>query len=85
MGLATDDGLAAVLVRLDDRSADKKYDQSVQYAEKAAALFAERSTLKNVERANYRNVLNQLVNYYKGKKNEAKVKQYEDQLKTLGT
>lgn len=63
---------------------NKKYDESAVYAEKAAELFAERSTLKNVEKANYKNVLNQLVNYYKGKKNEAKVKQYEDRLKALG-
>ena len=63
---------------------NKKYDEQAGYAEKAAALFAERTTLKNVEKANYKNLLNQLVNYHKSKKNDAKAKQYEDALKSLG-
>ena len=63
---------------------NKLSDESIKYAEAAANAFASRSDLKMVDKANYRSVLNQLVNYYKRKNQEDKVKQYEDKIKELG-
>lgn len=63
---------------------NKKYDEMVPYAEAAAQQFSERSELKAVEKANYKSVLNQLVNYYKFRKQADKAKTYEDKMNTLG-
>lgn len=65
-------------------SINKLYDQSATYAETAAQQFSERTELKAVEKANYKSVLTQLVNYYKSKKQLDKAKVYEDKAKTLG-
>lgn len=63
---------------------NKKYDEMVKYGETAAQQFSERGELKAVEKVNYKNVLNQLVNYYKFKKQTDKAKTYEDRAKALG-
>lgn len=62
---------------------NKKYEDLVKYGETAAQLFSERTDLKNVEKANYKAVLNQLANYYRFKKQADKAKTYEDKAKTL--
>lgn len=64
---------------------NKLADQSATYAEKAAEQFATRTDLKIVDKANYRSVLNQLVNYYRKKGDDAKVKQYQDKITALGS
>jgi hypothetical protein len=63
---------------------NKMYDESITYAETAERLFSEKKELKNVEKANYKAILTQLSNYYKGKKQADKAKTYEDKLKQLG-
>jgi hypothetical protein len=63
---------------------NKKYEDMVKYGEAAAQLFAERSDLKAVDKANYKQVLTQLANYYKFKKQADKAKTYEDRAKALG-
>ena len=63
---------------------NKITDESIPYAEAAEKGFSERTDLKLVDKANYRTVLNQLANYYKGKKQLDKAKVYEDKLKNLG-
>jgi hypothetical protein len=62
---------------------NKKYEESIKYAETAAQQFGERSELKPVEKANYKSVLNTLANYYKTKKQLDKAKSYEDKAKAL--
>ena len=62
---------------------NKKYEEMVKYGETAVQQFSERTELKNVEKANYRSVLNQLANYYRYKKQLDKAKTYEDRAKTL--
>jgi hypothetical protein len=61
-----------------------KYEDLAKYGEAAAQLFAERTDLKNVEKANYKSVLTQLANYYRFKKQADKAKTYEDKAKALG-
>lgn len=64
---------------------NKRYEDLVKYGEAAVQLFSERSSdLKNVEKANYKQVLNQLANYYRFKKQADKAKTYEDRAKALG-
>lgn len=63
---------------------NKKYDQMIPYAEAAVQEFSARTDLKSVDKANYKNMLNQLVRYFKSKKQTAKVTEYEEKLKTLG-
>ncbi len=64
---------------------NKLQDASLPYAEAAAQQFGSRTDLKLVDKANYRSVLNQLMNYYKKKGNDAKVTEYENKLKGLGS
>jgi hypothetical protein len=61
-----------------------KYDDMVKYGEAAAQLFSQRTELKTVEKANYKQVLTQLANYYRFKKQPEKAKSYDDKAKSLG-
>lgn len=63
---------------------NKKYDDLGKYGETAAQLFSERNDLKTVEKANYKQVLTQLANYYRFKKQPDKAKTYDDKAKALG-
>mgnify|MGYP003286350503 CR=1 FL=1 len=63
---------------------NKISDQSIQYAEAAEKAFAQKTDMKLVDKANYKSILNQLANYYKGKKQPEKAKVYEDKLAALG-
>ena len=63
---------------------NKKYDESVTYAEAAEKMYAAKQDLKAVEKVNYKAVLNQLSNYYKNKKQLDKAKTYDDKIKSLG-
>lgn len=63
---------------------NKIQDQMLPYAEAAAEKFGARTDLKLVDKANYKSVLNQLMNHYKRKGNDAKVKETEEKLAKLG-
>lgn len=63
---------------------DKKYEDMHTAALKAYELYTARAAeLKVQEKANYRKVINQLVDYYQKKKNTERVTFYQGKLKTL--
>ena len=64
---------------------NKLQEQTLPYLEAAAQNFGSRTDLKLVDKANYKSVLNQLMNYYKKKGNDAKVTEYDTKLKQLGS
>ncbi len=62
---------------------NKKYDELFTYASVAHQQYEKMPELKAGEKANYRIMTNQLIDYYRNKKQADKVKMYEDKLKTL--
>lgn len=66
-----------------NKEIEKKYDEQVVYSLAAYEAYGKNTELKASEKANYRNVTLQLVDYYKMKKQADKVKIYEAKLATL--
>ncbi|HEU0111296.1 MAG TPA: hypothetical protein VFQ73_10490 [Flavisolibacter sp.] len=63
---------------------DKKYEEFYTYSQKAYDLYAaDAATLKAVDKANYRKVINQLIDYHQRKKQTDKVAMYQEKLKSL--
>lgn len=63
---------------------DSKYETMYTYSQKAYDLFsAHEATMKAQDKANYRKVINQLIDYYSRKKQTDKVTFYQDKLKQL--
>ena len=62
---------------------DVKYESLNTYSQKAADMYAKETTLKAQDKANYRKVINQLIDYYTRKKQTDKVTALEEKLKTL--
>jgi hypothetical protein len=63
---------------------DKKYEEFYGYSQKAYDLYsADAAHLKAQDKANYRKVINQLIDYHQRKKQTDKVAFYQDKLKTL--
>ncbi len=62
---------------------NKKYDELFTYASVAHQQYEKLPEMKVGEKANYRIMTNQLIDYYRMKKQADKVKFYEDKLKTL--
>ncbi len=63
---------------------NKKYDELYTYSFKAYNLFTDDyASLKAQDKANYRKVINQLIDYHQKKKQADKVTMYQDKLKTL--
>lgn len=51
---------------------DASYDESAQYYEKAAAVYAQKATLEGTEKRNYRIIAGNLAQYYSYKRESAK-------------
>jgi hypothetical protein len=63
---------------------NKKYEELYTYSLKAYELFgAEGSNLKPQDKANYRKVVNQLIDYHNRKKQTDKVAMYQEKLKGM--
>lgn len=62
---------------------DKKYEELLGAALKAYEMYAAEPTLKVQDKANFRKVINQLIDYYQRKKNTERVTFYQNKLKTL--
>ena len=63
---------------------DKKYEEFYTYAQKAFDLYTQDNAhTKAQDKANYRKVINQLVDYYQRKKQADKVAFYQEKLKSL--
>lgn len=62
---------------------DAAYEGLHDASLKAYELYAADSSLKIQDKANFRKVINQLVDYYTRKKNTERVNFYQDKLKTL--
>lgn len=62
---------------------NKMYDELFTYANVAHQQYEKMPEMKVGEKANYRIMTNQLIDYYRQKKQPDKVKMYEDKLKTL--
>ncbi|HVE61669.1 MAG TPA: hypothetical protein VNA26_07615 [Chitinophagaceae bacterium] len=62
---------------------NKKYDELFTYASVAHQEYEKLPEMKPGEKANYRIMTNQLIDYYRIKKQADKVKMYEDKLKTI--
>nr|MBA2745795.1 hypothetical protein [Flavisolibacter sp.] len=59
-------------------------DELYTYSFKAYNLFTDDyASLKAQDKANYRKVINQLIDYHQKKKQADKVTMYQDKLKTL--
>jgi hypothetical protein len=67
-----------------NESINKKYDDLHTYSLKAYEFFsANEKDLKAQDKANYRKVVNQLIDYHQRKKQADKVAQYQAKLKTF--
>jgi hypothetical protein len=62
---------------------DAIFERTLPYLTKATEIYGSQTTLKPQDRANYRIVLGQLVEYYNRKKNTAKAAEYQKKLDTL--
>ena len=63
---------------------DKKYDEFYTYAQKAFDLYTQDNAhTKAQDKANYRKIINQLIDYHQRKKQADKVTFYQEKLKTL--
>lgn len=62
---------------------EQKYDELFTYATTAYQEYEKMPELKPVDKANYRSVINQLIDYHTMKKQSDKVKLYDDKLKNL--
>jgi hypothetical protein len=63
---------------------DKKYDEFYTYAQKAFDLYTQDNAhTKAQDKANYRKIINQLIDYHQRKKQVDKVASLQEKLKTL--
>ncbi len=62
---------------------DKQYEEMYKYSLKTYDLYSKETNLKIQDRANYRRVINQLIDYHTRKKQNDKVTFYEEKLKQL--
>lgn len=62
---------------------EKRYEDLYTYANTAVQQYEKMTNLKAVDKANYRSVLNQMVDYYTVKKQADKAKIYNDKIKSL--
>ncbi len=63
---------------------DQHYENMYRYTQQAYDIFVkEEATLKAQDKANYRRVINQMIDYYTRKKQNDKVTFYQDKLKQL--
>lgn len=66
-----------------NKKIDKRYDDLFTYANTAVQQYEKMPEMKAVDKANYRSVLNQMVDYYTVKKQADKAKIYNDKIKNL--
>jgi hypothetical protein len=62
---------------------DKKFEELYTYSQKAYDLYSAEASLKAQDKANYRKVINQLIDYYQKKKQTDKATALQAKLKTL--
>jgi hypothetical protein len=63
---------------------DAKYEELFKYSQLAHDVYAkDEANMKGADKANYRRVINQLIDYYTRKKQNDKVTFYQDKLKQL--
>ncbi|MGZ8545706.1 MAG: hypothetical protein ACXWV0_10440, partial [Flavisolibacter sp.] len=63
---------------------DQHYEDMLSYTQQAYDIFTkEEATLKAQDKANYRRVINQMIDYYTRKKQNDKITFYQDKLKQL--
>jgi len=62
---------------------DRKYEDLLEYSQKAYDLYSAEASLKAQDKANYRKVINQLIDYHQRKKQADKVTMYQNKLKSL--
>jgi hypothetical protein len=66
-----------------DKKINAQYENLYKYANTAVQQYEKMPELKAVDKANYRSVLNQMVDYYTMKKQTDKAKVYNDKIKNL--
>lgn len=66
-----------------NKKIEARYDELFTYANNAVQQYEKMPELKAVDKANYRSVLNQMVDYYTMKKQADKAKVYNDKIKNL--
>ena len=62
---------------------NQTYEDLNKYAQKAYDIYSAQTNMKAQDKANYRKVIDQLIEYYQRKKQNDKVAFYQDKLKTL--
>lgn len=62
---------------------NQKYEELLTTSLKAYDLYSKETTLKIQDKANYRKVINRLIDYYTQKKNTERIAFYQGKLKTL--
>jgi hypothetical protein len=66
-----------------NKKIEARYEDLYKYANTAVQQYEKMTELKAVDKANYRSVLNQMVDYYTMKKQADKAKVYNDKVKNL--
>ncbi|HEY1113607.1 MAG TPA: hypothetical protein VGE66_08590 [Chitinophagaceae bacterium] len=66
-----------------NKKIDARYEDLFKFANTAVQQYEKMTDLKAVDKANYRSVLNQMVDYYTMKKQADKAKVYNDKVKNL--
>lgn len=66
-----------------NKKIEARYEDLYKYANTAVQQYEKMPELKAVDKANYRSVLNQMVDYYTMKKQADKAKVYNDKIKNL--
>lgn len=66
-----------------NKKIDARYEDLYKFANTAVQQYEKMTDLKAVDKANYRSVLNQMVDYYTMKKQADKAKVYNDKIKNL--
>jgi len=62
----------------------KKVDEAIPYAEACVTYYAAQASLKPIQKANYKNVLDNLSQLYAAKKDDKKAAEYEKKKADLG-
>jgi hypothetical protein len=66
-----------------NKDIEKKSEEMFAFSDATYKLYDKMTELKAADKANFRNVTNQMVDYYRMKKQPEKVKFYQDRLKTI--
>lgn len=66
-----------------NKKIEARYEDLYKYANTAVQQYEKMPEMKAVDKANYRSVLNQMVDYYTMKKQADKAKLYNDKIKSL--